>query len=260
MLFSDSVIKGNLISGNGKGEFQGYSSGIQVSSAVNNQTIYCVNNTLSGNTIENHRVGLWAVRYSRENVLFHNNFINNTRQISASTSTWKNNVTENYWSDYDGTDADNDGLGDVPYTIDKVQDNRPLMGIFSSLITSQGHYVKIISNSTINNFRYFEDNNTIRMYVSNTAENQTTGFCRMIIPHEVLSPPYSIMINNRSVTYTLLFENRTSDTIYFNYAHSMLKILIVPEYPKTLIVKLLSISTLLTIVIRRRRKIPACKN
>jgi hypothetical protein len=41
----------------------------------------------------------------------------------------------NYWSDYTGTDANYDGIGDTPYTIDALnQDRYPLMGPFGSRI------------------------------------------------------------------------------------------------------------------------------
>ncbi len=261
MLFSNSIISNNLISDNGKGEFQRYSSGIQISSGVNSQIIYCVNNTISGNTIENHRIGLWAIRYSEENLLIHNNFINNTEQISASASPWNNNVKENYWSNYDGTDLDNDGLGDIPYTIDKsIQDDHPLMGTFSSLITTKDLDVELVSNSTIDSLQYLEENSTITIYVSNKTMNQTTGFCRLTIPHEVLSPPYNVTINNYQVTYTTVFENHTLSIIYFKYSHSTLKIVIIPEDPSTVIALLLMTSTLLTRLVSGRRKAIAKKS
>ena len=43
--------------------------------------------------------------------------------------TYSNNtISQNYWSDYYGTDNNNDGLGDTPYIIDEQnQDNNPIM-------------------------------------------------------------------------------------------------------------------------------------
>jgi len=80
------------------------------------------------------------------NVLFHNNFIISTRTgpvwgVNRANS-WDNGSEGNYWSDYTGTDANGDGIGDTPYsimseTLDETiraavpvvigQDNYPLM-------------------------------------------------------------------------------------------------------------------------------------
>ena len=53
------------------------------------------------------------------NTLYHNNFINNTKQVKIGfldhTDQWDNGKEGNYWSDYNGTDADRDGIGDTPY-------------------------------------------------------------------------------------------------------------------------------------------------
>jgi len=70
-----------------------------------------------------------------DNMIFHNNLINNTNQIrlSHSGSTWDNDYPSggNYLSDYNGTDSDGDGIGDSPYIIDENnQDNYPLMEPF----------------------------------------------------------------------------------------------------------------------------------
>jgi len=138
MLFSHSVISNNLISDNGKGEYQEYGSGIQiVRGVINSKVVYCVNNTIFGNTIKNHQIGIWVIRYSEENLFFHNNFVNNTRQFSVPETTWNNTVVENYWSDYIDVDQYSspyqnqtgcDGIWDHPYIIDEnSQDKYPLV-------------------------------------------------------------------------------------------------------------------------------------
>jgi parallel beta-helix repeat protein len=71
---------------------------------------------------------------SSQNSLFHNNFVDNQEQISSTSSAdhWDDGIEKgNYWSDYQGEDADNDGIGDTPYVINtNNQDNYPLMNTF----------------------------------------------------------------------------------------------------------------------------------
>jgi nitrous oxidase accessory protein len=92
-------------------------------------------NTIMRNNISNSRIGT-TVYGSNKNVISNNNYVNNTFQFSANEwylLTWGGNVSvnfidSNYWSDYNGTDANGDGIGDTPYVIDENnQDNNPLM-------------------------------------------------------------------------------------------------------------------------------------
>jgi hypothetical protein len=47
---------------------------------------------------------------------------------NPNSSIWNNSCEGNYWSDYNGTDLDGDGIGDTPYIINSNnQDNYPLM-------------------------------------------------------------------------------------------------------------------------------------
>ena len=100
------------------------------------------NNSISNNTCSNNEYGisLWD---SSNNLIYLNSFINNAYNVDSyeSTNIW--NSTEkitytygrrtytrylgNYWSDYTGTDADRDGIGDTPYLIDGDRDRYPLM-------------------------------------------------------------------------------------------------------------------------------------
>ncbi|KON32299.1 MAG: hypothetical protein AC479_07625 [miscellaneous Crenarchaeota group-6 archaeon AD8-1] len=67
-----------------------------------------------------------------------NSFVDNEVQFSGcfcegtnteeAIHTWDDGSRGNYWSDYKGTDEDNDGIGDTPYVIDFLnQDRFPLM-------------------------------------------------------------------------------------------------------------------------------------
>lgn len=67
-----------------------------------------------------------------------NSFINNTYQLSGcvckvynfseALHSWDNGDKGNYWSDYNGTDANSDGIGDTYYRIDILnQDRYPLI-------------------------------------------------------------------------------------------------------------------------------------
>jgi len=100
------------------------------------------NNIIWGNNITDNGYG-WYMGYpcegygirltiSSDNTIYHNNFVNNTQQVDSdgSVNTWDYGYPSggNYWSDYNGTDADGDGIGDTPYVIDENnQDNNPLM-------------------------------------------------------------------------------------------------------------------------------------
>ena len=54
---------------------------------------------------------------SYENIIFHNNFLNNENQAEGGAFyLWDNGYPSggNYWDDYTGNDSDGDGIGDSP--------------------------------------------------------------------------------------------------------------------------------------------------
>jgi parallel beta-helix repeat protein len=79
------------------------------------------------------------------NMFYSNNFLANNMQVYEEHSVWtgmgfedyfsENNTWDagssirgNFWSDYNGTDTDDDGMGDTPYIIDAYnQDNYPVI-------------------------------------------------------------------------------------------------------------------------------------
>jgi parallel beta-helix repeat protein len=215
------------------------------------------NNTVSGNDVKNNDGGIF-LWYSSNNWFYHSNFINNTVQAYClfSINIWNNDVEGNYWSNYTGFDLNHDGIGDTNHTIDANNtDKYPLMGPFNSFDTAIGKNVNVISNSTVEDFEYFESNSTIRMHVSNMTGDQTHGFIRINIPHALMSEPYNITIEGANPTYWnyTLYDNGTHRWIYFEYEHSTLEIIIIPEFPSFLILPLFMIATLLAVIVYKRK-------
>jgi nitrous oxidase accessory protein len=92
--------------------------------------LFSDDNLIKDNTICYQNIGIYFEQ-SYNNTLYHNNFIDNAVQADAywsSDNVWDNGFEGNYWSDYNGTDADQDGIGDTPYSIDVDDiDYYPLM-------------------------------------------------------------------------------------------------------------------------------------
>ncbi len=111
-------------------------------------------NVVYANHIESVFKGAYLQNTDKEpmitnnNTFYHNNFVNNKIQAwdttSSTTNAFDNGKEGNYWSCYNGTDADNDGIGDTPYIpvslytydglVEKITgcspDNYPLMAPF----------------------------------------------------------------------------------------------------------------------------------
>jgi len=90
-------------------------------------------NIITGNIISSNTwKGIKIDASSNDNIIYHNNLIqNNQNADDESNNIWINStlLQGNYWSDYYGSDNNNDGIGDTPYDIPSGdnQDEYPLM-------------------------------------------------------------------------------------------------------------------------------------
>jgi parallel beta-helix repeat protein len=99
------------------------------------QASYCLvkENTIKGNNY----YGVYAAYC--DNTFYHNNFIHNAYQAfdASGENTWDNGYPcgGNYWNDYTGVDANEDGIGDTPYAINESSfDCYPLIHPYGSVI------------------------------------------------------------------------------------------------------------------------------
>ncbi len=103
---------------------------IELNEAFGIDLVWSDNNSVVRNDILSNFRGI-QLQDAYGNVIFHNNLIDNLYQATSSQGSidvWDNGCEGNYWSNYNGDDNDNDGIGDTPYVIDGSNvDHYPLM-------------------------------------------------------------------------------------------------------------------------------------
>jgi len=80
--------------------------------------------TFRHNVIANNDVGIQMFSSSDRNVFSENNFVDNLNPLQlvgkTSTTQWSQNGRGNFWSNYDGYDMNEDGIGDVPHRVQNL--------------------------------------------------------------------------------------------------------------------------------------------
>ena len=121
---NDNILENNQI------QYNQYGIGIDTN---------CKNNVIFNNDIRGKQgsypqgIGINIIRTSTSgNLVYHNyfnDFAQNAKDLSTGNTWYKSSTHEgNYWDDYQGKDANHDGVGDIPYNITdgSVQDIYPL--------------------------------------------------------------------------------------------------------------------------------------
>jgi hypothetical protein len=216
------------------------------------------------------------------NTFYRNTLKNNNRNVGANWEIlgagnfWDNGVEGNYWDDYNGTDNDGDGIGDVPHIVEGCkrdestemqvefvygQDNYPLMAPikwFDAGIWEWTNFNVIVSSnsSIISDFSFNPDDTLIRFKVG--GGYGTNRFCRITVPKNLLHTKgdWIVLVDEASVSPTI-DEDTTNTYIYFTYNHNNTEIEIIgtnaiPEFPLWTILPLLIVGTLGGVTIRKK--------
>jgi PKD repeat protein len=165
---SNNVIYSNEISSNGNDAFyiwcsagnEIYGNEISGSNKGFEIWIYSSGNSIYENNITNNNKGVY-IYYpsyaSNSNLFYHNNFILNAENNTwdECSNNWYNTSLEegNYYDDYEGTDGNEDGIGDVPYNISG--------GTNQDLYLLMESYVEVENEPPVAYFTYSPENTVV---------------------------------------------------------------------------------------------------
>jgi parallel beta-helix repeat protein len=242
------------------------------------------NNLMINSRIVNNSVGV-CLYQSSGNVFYDNSFVNVSKPVisnfqgpasppsgSCSINKWDNGLEGNYWSNYGGVDSDQDGIGDSPYIIDANNTDRdPLMGLFSEFPinwANRTYLTMTICNSSISNFQYtvVYPHHPLQPWTTSIVFNVTgkvPGFCRVMIPKDVLDGQYAVMLNGFSMPSLSWREmpttNGTSLFLYMTFTAGSHQVWItgttwMTEYSTEPTLALFMIAALLAAVIHKRNR------
>jgi parallel beta-helix repeat protein len=228
-------------------------------------------NNISGNNVVDSTCGVYFFE-SPDNKFWHNNFIENTQQVDVdldSANVWDDGYPSggNYWSDYAGSDANGDGIGDSPYTIDANNtDNYPLVAGFGSPVEKAfnvnvggtDYAITTVSNSTVFEVSFDLEEKQLTLNVS--GPTGTTGFCNITVPAELMSGTFTLYLDDAVLIENVDYVKSSNGTHYMfsvTYTHSnhlidLVSTEVVPDFASWLFLPFLASATLLGFAFRKR--------
>ncbi|MEM2538456.1 MAG: NosD domain-containing protein, partial [Candidatus Methanomethylicia archaeon] len=191
------------------------------------------------------------------NIIFHNNFINNSLQnfITKHASdffnnNWFFNDEGNFWDDCAFYDNNRDAVGDVMYPVNQelgIYDKCPLMGKFR-YFTVFNETISIISNSQIQSLNVTVLDNKICFYLSiNNYQGSSCSFARIRIPSKILTKMDYLLLSGSS--YIKIWQSANYFYVYTEYydTNAFIQIrgtTLIPEFNTELFLLLLIMSLL----------------
>lgn len=182
------------------------------------------NNIFSSNYIVNN-MNSFRIVTSHQNTIVHNNFINtlsNTTQqpyVTESENFWDDKIEGNYWSEFNGSDENEDGISDTSYFINEgSEDNYPLMAPltqFRIAVGIQYYTINVLCNST-SDFKHLRYPATRTILLSFQASGKANNiFCRICISHLLIQPPFKVTANNNTSLHSrIVHSNGTNSWLY----------------------------------------------
>jgi len=282
-LCNDNIVSGNFVDMTESGwgirvEYHGYRniiSGNNIKNTYHGFDFFRASyNNISENDVVDSAYGVYFYE-SPDNKFWHNNFMDNTQQVYISGDSYPNVWDDgypsggNYWSDYSGSDATGDGIGDSPYVIDgNNTDNYPLMtgfGVpveksFNVTVGETDYVVTTLSNSTVSDLNFNETSKQLSFSVSGLAG--TTGFCNITVPAELMWGDFTLYLDDAALVEDVDYVKSFNGTHYLfsvTYAHSshvidLFSTEVVPDFAGWLFLPFLISTTLLGFALRKRLK------
>lgn len=139
----------------------------------------------------------------------------------------------------------------------------PLFEVFDIVLESTTYSIIALSNSTINSFDF--DAPRKQIYFNVTGPSNTTGYCYVTIPKELLwcdnPEQWQVWVNNTLIEDSNVMEVANYTYICFTYPHEVTPSLVqiygtgvIPEFPLAMILPLLMILSLITVIFFKHRK------
>ena len=221
------------------------------------------------NLLQNNVVGIY-LESSNGNNIFHNTFLDNVVQVlGTSYNTWDNGYPSggNYWSDYSGSDANDDGIGDSPHIIDDDNtDKYPLMDeygfpvekFFNVTVDETDYGIVTVSNSTVSNLSF---NPTLKELSLNVRGlSGTLGFCDITVPVEFMSGDFTLYLDDVLLVEGVDYAASSNAThyffnVYFEHSIHVIKLVsteVIPEFAGWLFLPFLLLATMSALILKKK--------